>query len=190
MVLWGNFSHPNCNNWKKFYPYFNPILRLLLIYQHKQAVFELICINSYPNSFLRRWGGCLAIPQRRWGPLGPHNTTANNANSPAFWGSEFFMELPLILFVLASMRQNTGSALEIDLIQILQKTSRVINFNNFQQSSIWIKVTRIFYHFQIITIQLHQLIIVFSLFLGIVCFLSPHEKHSRKWCAGNKVKKG
>ena len=52
-----------------------------------------------------------------------------------FWGSGFFMELLLILFVLASMRQNTGSASEIDLIYILQKkTSRVINFNNFQQS--------------------------------------------------------
>ena len=22
-----------------------------------------------------RWGGCLAVPQRRWEPLGPHNTT-------------------------------------------------------------------------------------------------------------------
>ena len=31
------------------------------------------------------------------------------------------MELLLILFVLASMRQNTGSASEIDLIYILQK---------------------------------------------------------------------
>ena len=38
-----------------------------------------------------------------------------------FWGSGFFMELLLILFVLASMRQNTGSASEIDLIYILQK---------------------------------------------------------------------
>ena len=35
------------------------------------------CINSYPNVFLRRWGGCLAIPQRCWGPLGRHNTTAD-----------------------------------------------------------------------------------------------------------------
>ena len=46
-------------------------------YQHKQDVFGLICINSYPNIFLRRWGGCLTIPQRHWGPLGPHNTIAH-----------------------------------------------------------------------------------------------------------------
>ena len=70
--------------------------------------------------------------------------------SPALWGSEFFLGIPLILLVLASV----GSASEIDLINILQKTSRVITFNNFQQSSVCIKVTRIFYHFQIITIQL------------------------------------
>ena len=44
-------------------------------YQHKQDIFGWICINSYPNVFPRRWGGSLAIPQRRWGPLGPHNTT-------------------------------------------------------------------------------------------------------------------
>ena len=54
----------------------------------------------------------------------------------------------------------------------LKKTSRIISLNNFQQSSVWIKVTCIFYHFQIITIQLHQLIIVCSLYLFfcIVCF--------------------
>ena len=40
-------------------------------------------------------------------------------------------------------------------------------------------------------IQLHQPIIVCSLsvFFVLFVFLSPHEKHSRKWCARNKVKK-
>ena len=52
---------------------------LLSIYQRKQDVFGWICINGNPNSFLRRWGGCLAVPQRRWGPLGPHNTTDLNS---------------------------------------------------------------------------------------------------------------
>ena len=53
------------------------------------------------------------------------------------------------LFVLAFMRQSIGSASEIDLIYILQKTSGFINFNNIQKPSIRIKVTHIFYHFQI-----------------------------------------
>ena len=69
------FHTPTLTIGKKFYPHFTPILGLLSIYQHKQDVFGWICINSYPNTFLRRWGGCLALPQRRWGPLGPHNTT-------------------------------------------------------------------------------------------------------------------
>ena len=49
----------------------------------------------------------------------------------------------------------------------------------------------VFQIFQIITIQLHRLIIVFSLsfFYVLFVFLSPHEKHSWKWCADNKVKK-
>ena len=54
-------------------------------------------------------------------------------DSPAFWGSEFFMELALILFVLASMRQSIGFASGIDLIPYFKKTSRVIfstTFNN------------------------------------------------------------
>ena len=42
----------------------------LSIYQHKQDVFGWIYINGKPHGFLRRWGGCLAVPQRRWGPLG------------------------------------------------------------------------------------------------------------------------
>ena len=44
-------------------------------YQHKQDIFGWICINDYPYVFLRRWGGCLTIPQHRWGPLWPHSTT-------------------------------------------------------------------------------------------------------------------
>ena len=48
---------------------------LLSIYQHKQDAFGWICINSYPNVLHRHWGGCVAVPQRRWGPLRPHNTT-------------------------------------------------------------------------------------------------------------------
>ena len=83
VVLWGNFSYPNSRHWKKNS---TTSLRrscaiqmgLLSIYQHKQDAFRWICINSYPNVFLRRWGGCLAVPQRRWGPLGPHNTTGLN----------------------------------------------------------------------------------------------------------------
>ena len=26
--------------------------------------------NQLPQPFLGRWGGCLALPQHRWGPLG------------------------------------------------------------------------------------------------------------------------
>ena len=79
VVLWGNFSYPNSNHWKKILPPFYPEL-----VQYRWAALNLSTltgrfwmdiINSYPNVFLRRWGGCLAIPQRRWGPLGPHNTT-------------------------------------------------------------------------------------------------------------------
>ena len=40
----------------------------------------LLGINSYPIVFLRRWGECLALPQRRQGPFGPHNTTVHNAS--------------------------------------------------------------------------------------------------------------
>ena len=74
------------------------------------------------------------------------------------------------------MRQNIGSASEIDLIYILQKTSRVTDFNNFQQSSTRIKITRIFYHFQILTIPLHH-ILVFSLFLMYSLFSCLHMKN-------------
>ena len=74
------------------------------------------------------------------------------------------MELTLILFVLIWMRQNIGSASGIDLIYILQKTSRLINFNNLQQSFIKKKITCILYHFQIISIHLHH-VLVFSLFM-------------------------
>ena len=34
--------------------------------------------NYLPQPFLRRWGGCLGLPQHRWGPLGPRNTTVCN----------------------------------------------------------------------------------------------------------------
>ena len=76
VVLLGNFSYPNSNWEKKFYPYFTPILRLLPIYQGKQDFLGWICINtcSYPNTFLRRWGGCLAFPNAvgdRWGLTTP-----------------------------------------------------------------------------------------------------------------------
>ena len=47
----------------------------------EKGVFGWICISSYPNVFLRRWGGCLVIPQRRWGPLGPHTTTVYTRRS-------------------------------------------------------------------------------------------------------------
>ena len=81
-------------------------------------------------------------------------------NPRAFWGSEFFMEFPLILLVLALMRQSIGSASGVDLIYIvnvIQKTSRVIDFNNFQQPSIGTKISGIVYHFQIITILYHYI---------------------------------
>ena len=88
------------------------------------------------------------------------------------------------------MRQNIGFASGIDSIYILQRTSRVINFNKFQQSSIRIKITGILYHFQIISIKLHH-VLVFPLFCYEVLFvfLSTHEEHSQKWRAGNKVTK-
>ena len=93
-------------------------------------------------------------------------------SNTTFWGSEFSMELLLILFVLVLMRQNIGSASEIDLIYILQKTSRLVtDFNNFQQSSTRIKVICIFYHFQILTIPLHHILVFFfSLFLYKISF--------------------
>ena len=63
--------------------------------------------------------------------------------------------------------------------------------NYFKQSSIWIKVTRVFHHFSnhhYKTTSTHHSF--FSLcFYVLFFFLSPHEKHSWKWCAGNKVKK-
>ena len=62
------------------------------IYQHTQDVFRWICINSYPNDFLRRWGGCLAFPQRRWGALGPNNTTVSlniTSSNILVWFSSF-----------------------------------------------------------------------------------------------------
>ena len=62
------------------------------IYQHTQDVFRWICINSYPNVFLRRWGGCLALPQRRWGALGPNNTTVSlniTSSNILVWFSSF-----------------------------------------------------------------------------------------------------
>ena len=54
-----------------------PFCKITLSAQ-KKDVFGWLCISNYPNAFLRRWGGWLAIPQCRWGPLGSHNTTAFN----------------------------------------------------------------------------------------------------------------
>ena len=67
MVLWGDFSHPNSNNWNN---------NSTIIYQHKQNVFGWLCVMSYPNIFLRPWGRCHSLHQHRWGPLRPHNTAA------------------------------------------------------------------------------------------------------------------
>ena len=64
VVLWDNF----------FYPHFAPIPGNTVVCR---KLFGCICTNSYPNVFLRRWGGCLALPQRRWGQLGLHNTTSD-----------------------------------------------------------------------------------------------------------------
>ena len=86
VVLWGNFSYPNSRDIGKDSTASLPRscaiqIGLLSIYQHKRDAFGWICINRYPNVFLRRWGGCLVIPQRRWGPLGPHTTTVYTRRS-------------------------------------------------------------------------------------------------------------
>ena len=69
------FCHnPNSNNLKRILP---PFYLDRVQYsgpqetnQHKQDVFGWICINSYPNVFLRHWGGCVAVTLcvvDRWG---------------------------------------------------------------------------------------------------------------------------
>ena len=56
---------------------------------------------------------------------------------------------------------------------------RVADFNNFQQSSTRIKITRIFYHFQILlTIPLHHILVFFfSLFSIYNLFSCLHMKN-------------
>ena len=69
-----NFCTPTLTIGKKFYPHLAPILGNTVV---RREHFGCICTNCYSNVFLRHWGGCLALPQRRWGPLGLHNTTAD-----------------------------------------------------------------------------------------------------------------
>ena len=84
VVLWGIFSSPNSsNNWQEFRFNSAQVSPLHLVHFAKVPYlfgavwrFWMDMYKSYPNTFLRRWGGCLASLQRLWGPLGPHNTTA------------------------------------------------------------------------------------------------------------------
>ena len=74
------------------------------------------------------------------------------------------------------MRQNIGSASGIDLIYILQK----------KHLDSLISTTISNLPFELKSVPSTSCPGLFVVFFG---FLSPHERHSQKWRAGNKVKK-
>ena len=83
VVLCGNFSYPNSINWRKV----PPISPRSWTRQWERGHFwmDMYKVTPVPNILLSRWGRCLALPQRRLGPLGPRNTTGRKGFTQFIW---------------------------------------------------------------------------------------------------------